>query len=102
MSATLSELLAQKVALEREIANAQASARAEAIYRIRALMTEHGLSGADLTTRTQGTGGPKTGAKVAAKYRDPDSGLTWSGRGLKPKWLVAALANGRSAEDFLI
>ena len=102
MSATLSELLVQKVALEREIAAAQAFARADAISRIRALMIEHGLSCADLTLRTQGTGGPKMGAKVAAKYRDSASGLTWSGRGLKPKWLAAAIANGRPAEDFLI
>jgi DNA-binding protein H-NS len=24
--------------------------------------------------------------KVAAKYRDPASGKTWSGRGVSPKW----------------
>lgn len=37
---------------------------------------------------------------AAAKYRDPESQQTWSGRGLKPKWLTEALANGKSLADF--
>ena len=43
-----------------------------------------------------------TGKKVAAKYRDPSTGQTWTGRGLKPKWLQAALTTGKSLEDFAI
>jgi DNA-binding protein H-NS len=41
------------------------------------------------------------GRKVAAKYRGP-SGETWSGRGLKPRWLVASLKGGKKLDDFLI
>ena len=41
------------------------------------------------------------GKKVAPKYRGP-SGETWSGRGLKPRWLAAALKDGKKLEDFLI
>jgi DNA-binding protein H-NS len=41
------------------------------------------------------------GKKVAPKYRGP-GGETWTGRGLKPKWLTAALADGKKIEDFLI
>lgn len=26
--------------------------------------------------------------KVAAKYRDPDTGATWTGRGIAPKWIA--------------
>ena len=48
---------------------------------------------------------PKPGTKrrkaVAAKYRGPD-GQTWAGRGMKPRWLIAALAEGRSIDDFAI
>jgi DNA-binding protein H-NS len=40
-------------------------------------------------------------SKVAPKYRSPD-GETWSGRGLKPRWLTALLAEGRKIEEFLI
>jgi DNA-binding protein H-NS len=41
------------------------------------------------------------GKKVEPKYRGPD-GETWSGRGLKPKWLTAAIKDGKAIEDFLI
>ena len=34
--------------------------------------------------------GPKPGNKIAAKYRDPASGATWSGRGKTPKWINGA------------
>ena len=42
----------------------------------------------------------RTTRAVAAKYRDPKTGQTWSGRGLKPKWLVAALEAGWSLFEF--
>lgn len=38
---------------------------------------------------------------VAVKYRD-DHGNTWTGRGNKPRWLAAAIAQGLMVEDFLI
>ena len=47
----------------------------------------------------------KPSAKKQAKepgylYRDALSGQTWSGRGLKPRWLAEALASGKSLSDF--
>ena len=51
----------------------------------------------------------KTGAakqrgkrKVAPKYRDPQSGATWSGRGLTPRWLREKEKAGAKREEFLI
>ena len=44
---------------------------------------------------------PLKGKKVKPKYRGPD-GETWSGRGLPPKWMAAALKGGKSKDDFLI
>jgi DNA-binding protein H-NS len=41
------------------------------------------------------------GRKVAPKYRSP-SGETWAGRGAKPRWLVAAIKEGKKLDDFLI
>ena len=36
--------------------------------------------------------------KVAPKYRNPDNpSETWAGRGLKPRWLAAALKGGKEA-----
>ena len=43
-----------------------------------------------------------TRGAVAPKYRDPETGATWAGRGLKPRWLTAAIKSGKSLEAFSI
>jgi DNA-binding transcriptional LysR family regulator len=45
---------------------------------------------------------PKLAGKVVAKYRNPETGESWSGRGLRPRWLVVAQEAGRALDDFLI
>jgi DNA-binding protein H-NS len=41
--------------------------------------------------------------KVAPKYRNPENPTeTWAGRGLKPRWLAAAIKGGKKLEDFAI
>jgi DNA-binding protein H-NS len=40
---------------------------------------------------------------VAPKYRNPENPAeTWAGRGLRPRWLAAAIKGGKTLEDFLI
>src|SRR6516165_6470201 len=40
---------------------------------------------------------------VPPKYRNPDNPAeTWAGRGLKPRWLAAALKTGKKLEQFAI
>lgn len=107
---TLSDLLAQKAALEKQIAGFQREQRGEAIGKIKALMAEYGLTLADIgsASAAKPVAAPKAkkakvaGSKVAAKYRNPATGDTWSGRGLKPKWMTAALAAGASISDFAL
>jgi DNA-binding protein H-NS len=100
---SLNELLAQKAALEKQIIDAQREERAAAIAQVKALMSQHGLTLADLGS-SRSPAAPKRagGGKVAAKYRDAATGDSWSGRGLQPKWLKAALASGRSLADFAL
>lgn len=75
-------LLAQKAALEAQIAAAQAEAKAKAATEARALIQEHGLTAADVfpPAKTKGSVG-------APKYRDPATGATWTGRGKQPRWI---------------
>ena len=40
--------------------------------------------------------------KARAKYRDPFSGATWSGRGKLPRWRTALIERGSKREDFRI
>ncbi len=80
MTTSLKELLAQRAALEAQIADAQRTERADAIAKIRSLMAEYGLTMADVA----------------------GSANTWSGRGLQPRWLREALATGRTIAEFEI
>jgi len=38
--------------------------------------------------------------RVLPKYRNPQTSETWSGRGKRPRWLVAAIKSGRKIEEF--
>ena len=49
----------------------------------------------------RGRGSSLKGRKVLPKYRDR-SGNTWAGRGAKPRWLVAAIKEGKKLEDFAV
>lgn len=40
--------------------------------------------------------------RVLPKYRNPQTSETWSGRGKRPRWLVAAMKSGRKIEEFRI
>jgi DNA-binding protein H-NS len=109
---TLQELLVQRAKIlnqitkaEAELVQAQQAQRNEAIAKVRAAMAEAGITLADIddgsTKRAPAAAIAKT-STVAPKYRDPVSGNTWSGRGLKPRWMTAAIAEGKKPEDFAI
>jgi|SRR5215471_20254514 len=52
--------------------------------------------------RLKGIRGGRRGP-VAPKYRNPaNPSETWAGRGLKPRWLAAALKSGKKLEQFSI
>jgi DNA-binding protein H-NS len=59
------------------------------------------LLGGERVRRGRPGGSALKGRKVPAKYRGP-SGETWAGRGAKPRWLVAAIKEGKKLENFLI
>ncbi len=93
MSYTELAKLQAEVAAE---ANAKrAEARASALATIVSLITDFGFVGADInkalgvTAKTKKTKGAGTGnrSKVEPKYRDPQTGKTWSGRGVPPVWI---------------
>lgn len=58
-----------------------------------------GYSWAEIT----GSGAARKRSPAVAKYSNPvDASETWSGRGRKPRWFVAALASGKLAEQMAI
>lgn len=100
--ATYKQLLAQKEALEAQLADVRATEVSGVIEQIRTLMDQYGLSVEDIQgKRRRGRpagGGAATAAKepLPPKYRDPKTGKTWSGRGRTPAWL------GKNPNRFLI
>ncbi|MEN9996435.1 MAG: hypothetical protein RL462_1211 [Pseudomonadota bacterium] len=99
MSSTYKELLKQRDALEQAIAQARELELAEAVRQARQLIAEFGLSVQDVFPAERGASKVKgtTSAKVAAKFRDPATGQTWTGRGKSPKWI-----EGQDRVKFLI
>lgn len=80
----IEQLLIQRAEIEAAIQAEQKAMSAIAIARVRDLVATHGLRAQDVFP---GSAGMKSASKkVAAKYRDPASGKTWSGRGVSPKW----------------
>ena len=70
---------------EKQIIEAKAREKAEGIAKAKAIIEQYGLSASDVFTR-KGAAGSR-GGKVAAKYRNPATGETWTGRGKAPKWI---------------
>jgi DNA-binding protein H-NS len=98
----LQELLAQRAELERKISETQKAQRSSAIAKIREIMAENSLDVEDLGGRSSVSGHNGSASKKSPiKYRDA-SGNSWSGRGLKPKWLQQAIASGRNLSEFAV
>jgi DNA-binding protein H-NS len=98
--ATLQELIQQRDALNVQIAEMQQAQRAEALAEIRARMREYQISVEDLAS--SGRSAQLDKPKSAPKYRNPETGKTWSGRGKRPQWIHDALADGQSLDKYLI
>ena len=107
---TLPEVVAKIDALRAELSKYEKLAfelkeaeRQEAIAQTRNLMRAHGLSLQDIGSNGLVVKKSSTaGTKAPVKYRDKTTGNVWTGRGLKPKWLQAALNSGRKLEEFQV
>jgi len=100
----LDQKLAERDRLEKEIDQLIKQQRKERIAAIRADIARFDLTEDELfAERATATGGKRPRAKVAAKspvepkYRDPETGKTWSGRGREPKWM-----QGRDRDEFAL
>jgi DNA-binding protein H-NS len=78
------------------------------IKQLKAVLKKYKLTTADIDQAMDGRAkGSRAsalkGKKVKPKYRNPaNRSETWTGRGLKPRWMVAALKSGKKLEDFAI
>jgi len=77
------------------------------LKQLKSVISRYRLTPADIKLAFNGAGNRRGGAlrgkKLKPKYRNPANRTeTWSGRGLKPKWLVPLLKHGKKLEDFAI
>ena len=90
------ELLAQRAALEQQIEEIRAVEREGLIDEILEKMALFEITPGDLGKTDGRATRPKRGP-VEVKYRDPETGTTWSGRGRAPRWM-----DGHDRTHFLI
>lgn len=81
------ELLQQRATLEAQIAEARSRELADAVAKVQALVAEFQLTVDDVFPPAKARHS-NAGQKVAAKYRNPTTGETWTGRGKPPRWIA--------------
>jgi DNA-binding protein H-NS len=83
------ELQAKIADLQAQAARVKEEEKQQAIDMARTMISAYGITAKDLglDKMVKAKSGPKVGNKIAAKYRDPTTGATWSGRGKTPKWI---------------
>ncbi|MFN3731969.1 H-NS family nucleoid-associated regulatory protein [Comamonas testosteroni] len=78
------ELLAQREALELQIAAARKSEVSDAVQKIRSMVQAFGLTPQDVFPSAKQK---REVNPVTPKYRDAATGKTWTGRGKPPRWI---------------
>ncbi|WP_429300091.1 H-NS family nucleoid-associated regulatory protein [Paraburkholderia sp. GAS199] len=92
------DLKAQIAKLQAQAEEARRTEVDNVVADIRQKIAEYGLTAQDLGFAVAAKRGrPPKKAPLPAKYQDPKSGNTWSGRGKPPKWIV-----GKNRERYLI
>lgn len=76
------ELLALKKELDERIEEARRQEQDKALTTIKQLVSTFGFTLQQVFPLPQ-----PSKKKAAAKYYDPDSGKSWTGRGIAPKWI---------------
>ncbi|WP_051391215.1 H-NS histone family protein [Paraburkholderia mimosarum] len=76
-------MLAEKRELDARVEALEGAERSQALATIRELMTQFDIGIDEILVRR----GPKKPGVAPVKYRDPESGATWSGRGREPRWI---------------
>ena len=93
------ELRAKAAEILAQAEQVKAEERQKTIDTVRVMISTYGITAKDLglDKSPKAKSGPKPGQKVVPKYRDPQSGATWSGRGKTPKWI-----NGADRSQYVI
>lgn len=102
-SLSVAELRDLQQKIPGEIKKRESQEKINALNELRAFAKSKGFSIEELLGKEVKEKAIATRGKVAVKYRHPqDASLEWTGRGRKPKWVEAWLANGGSLENLTV
>ncbi|EYC50983.1 H-NS histone [Hylemonella gracilis str. Niagara R] len=94
---SLEQLEAQKASYEKRIAELRQQERDAALRTVRELVAKHKFTAKEISQPPAGAAPASPADAVDAKYRNPETGETWSGRGRAPAWL-----EGANKDQFLL
>ena len=96
---SLKELKDLQSQVAKAISSFEDRRKKQALAELEEKAREMGFSLAELTGSTP----VRKRTPAVAKYANPsDQSDTWSGRGRKPRWFVAALAAGKKPDDLMV
>jgi DNA-binding protein H-NS len=84
---SIEQLKAQQAELDKRIQEKQQAQRKGVIEQIVSVVKEYDVPVEELVEALGGLKLRRKGTKAKAKYRDPATGTTWSGRGKEPSWI---------------
>ena len=94
--ATYRELQAEIERLQQEAQVAREAEKAAVIEEIRRMIVDYRIYPPELGFRQEPRKDTSRGSRPA-RYRDPETGATWSGAGRAPRWM-----EGKNREEFAI
>ena len=86
VTASYKELTSQIEKLQKQAEAARAKEMETVIAQIHGVMEQYGITAADLGLKA--TRAKRKGGTAAPKFRDPETGATWTGRGRAPAWIM--------------
>ena len=114
MARTLIQIQREMEKLQAEAERVKASEVAGVIAKIKSAIAFYGITPGDLfgakpakaakgkrkfTVRKKAT---TANTASLPKYKDPETGKTWTGHGKRPGWFVRAVEGGRKAEELVV
>ena len=94
---SVEELQAERQKLDDEINSKRNAEKASVIAQIKSVADTYGVTPDEIVEAMGGLRSKRKGVKAKPKYRNPATGVVWSGRGKEPAWI-----KGQDRNQFLI
>ena len=94
---SVEELVAERDRIDAEVKAKQNALKTSVIEQIKTVVNTYDITTEELVEALGGLKSKRKGIKAKPKYKDPATGVIWSGRGKEPAWI-----KGKDRDQFLI